>query len=282
MNTGALYVVSTPIGNLQDITVRALEVLGGVHVIACEDTRTTRTLLRKWDISTRLMSLHRFSENRKTRAILQRLEQGQDVALVSDAGTPAISDPGSRLVRAAQDAGYRVIPIPGPSSITAAISASGMDGSSFVYLGFVPRKREQKKSFFERLRIVERTAIFLEAPLRVKATLRIASEILGSRRLVLLRELTKMHEEILAGTAETILADLEKRPEVRGEIIVVVESGETSRPDVDISDSVKTLMAEGLSGKRLAEEAHERFGVRKGDAYDEFLRIKRKNSADVP
>jgi 16S rRNA (cytidine1402-2'-O)-methyltransferase len=282
VNQGALYIVSTPIGNLQDITVRAIEVLGRVHVIACEDTRNTRILLRKWDISTRLMSLHRFSENRKTRAILQRLEQGQDVALVSDAGTPAISDPGSRLVRAAQEAGHRVIPIPGPSSITAAISVSGMDASSFVYLSFVPRKREQKRSFFEKLRIVERTALFLEAPLRVKATLRTASEILGTRRMVLLRELTKMHEEILSGTAETILAELETRPEVKGEIIVVVESNAIFRPDVDISDAVKSLMAEGLSGKRLADEAHERFGVRKGDAYDEFLRIKRLDATEIP
>jgi 16S rRNA (cytidine1402-2'-O)-methyltransferase len=175
-----------------------------------------------------------------------------------------------------------VVPIPGPSSITAAISASGMDGSSFVYLGFVPRKREQKKSFFEKLRIVERTALFLETPLRVKATLRIAAEILGERRMVLLRELTKMHEEILSGTAETILAQLEERPEVKGEIIVAVESGVISPPDVDISDAVKGLMAEGLSGKRLAEEAHERFGVRKGDAYDAFLKIKRLDATEVP
>jgi 16S rRNA (cytidine1402-2'-O)-methyltransferase len=275
MRTGALYVVATPIGNLEDITVRAVNVLRSVDLIACEDTRKTRTLLRKWEITTRLMSLHRFSEARKTGAVLKRLEEGLDVALVSDAGTPAVSDPGSRLVRAALDGGFKVIPIPGPSSITTALSVSGTDCSSFVYLGFAPRKDEQRRRFFERLAQESRTALFFETSRRIKPTLESAAEALGSRRMVLMRELSKIHEEILSDTAQGILGKLEGRPAIKGEIIVVVEGASPTASAEDVTEAVRTLMGEGLSGKRLAEEASTRFGVKKNDAYAKFLELKK-------
>jgi len=274
LKKGVLYVVSTPIGNLEDITMRAVKVLRDVDLIACEDTRRSRILLRRLGISNRMISLHRFSESRKTRAILDRLESGVEIALISDAGAPAVSDPGSRLIGAALKAGFHVSPVPGPSSITAALSASGMDGSTFVFAGFVPRKKDARRRFFEGLVTEDRTTVIFETPMRVKTSLAIASEVLGPRNLVLLRELTKIHEEIISGTAETILDDLEKRPSVKGEIVIVVEGCGRSRPEIDLTEAVKTLMAEGLSGKRLADEAHKRFHVKKGDAYERFLRIR--------
>jgi 16S rRNA (cytidine1402-2'-O)-methyltransferase len=274
MKNGVLYVVSTPIGNLDDITFRALDALRKVDLVACEDTRKSRILLKRWDISTKLMSLHRFSESRKTQVILEVLERGENVAIISDAGTPAISDPGSRLVRAALEAGFTVTPVPGASSITAALSVSGMDCSSFVYLGFAPRTDGRRRAFFDKIRQEERTSLFLETAKRVQATLQVAEEILGDRRLVLSRELTKLHEEIVPGTAASILALLETRASVKGEIVVVVEGGSGSGPQIDVLEAVRLLMAEGLSGKRLAEEAHKRYGLRKSDSYEAFLNIR--------
>lgn len=274
MSKGVLYVVSTPIGNLEDITARAVMTLKAVSVVACEDTRQSRILMQRWNISTRLMSLHRFSESRKTQAILERLDRGEDVAIVTDAGTPAISDPGHRIVRAALDAGFQVTPIPGPSSITAALSVSGMDCSTFAYLGFVPRKDEQRRSFFQRILKSELTCVFFETPHRILETLKVAAEILGSRRTVLTRELTKLHEEILSASAGDLLQILEAREVIKGEIVIVVEGQAGLPTDIDLDEAVKSLMAEGLSGKRLADEAHKRFGVKKSAAYESFLRLK--------
>jgi 16S rRNA (cytidine1402-2'-O)-methyltransferase len=281
MKNGVLYVVSTPIGNLEDMTFRALDVLRKVDLIACEDTRKSRILVERWDISARLLSLHRFSESRKTQVILDRLERGESVALISDAGTPAISDPGSRLVRATLEAGFTVIPIPGASSITAALSVSGMDCSSFMYLGFAPRTNDQRRAFFEKIDRERRTSLFFETAKRILATLQIAKEILGERRLVLCRELTKLHEEIIPGTAASILAGFEARGSVKGEIVVVVEGGLGAGSQIDTQAGVKLLMTEGLSGKRLAEEAHRRFGLKKSEAYETFLALKDAN-ADSP
>ncbi len=185
MKHGILHVVATPIGNLDDITIRGLQALKDADLIACEDTRKSRILLSRWDISTPLMSLHRFSEARKIAAILERLQQGENVALISDAGTPAVSDPGNRLVRAVLDAGLSVTPVPGPCSIVAALSVSGMDASCFVYLGFVPRKDDQRRAFFEGLLGEKRSAVFFETPRRIQASLGIAAEIMGSRRIML-------------------------------------------------------------------------------------------------
>ncbi len=278
MKNSVLYVVSTPIGNLEDITFRALDVLRKVDLIACEDTRKSRILLERWEISTKLVSLHRFSESRKTQVILERLERGENVAIISDAGTPAISDPGSRLVRAALEAGFTVTPIPGASSIAAALSVSGVECSSFVYLGFAPRTDGQRRAFFDKIRQEERTSLFFETAKRIQATLQVAEQILGDRRLVLSRELTKLHEEIIPGTAASILARFDTRPSVKGEIVVVVEGGSGSDTQIDVREAVRLLIAEGLSGKRLAAEAHRRYGLRKSDAYEAFLVIKDTNA----
>jgi len=270
---GALFVVSTPIGNLDDITVRGLEVLRKADLIACEDTRKTRILLHRWNITSRLMSLHRFSESRKTSMVLELLGQGRNLALVSDAGTPAISDPGTAVVRAALDAGFQVVPIPGPSAVTAALSASGMDCSGFVYLGFAPRKDRQRSEFFKTILTEVRTSVFFETPRRILDSLAIAQQMLGNRRLVLFREITKIHEEIICGTAESVREALALREAVKGEIIVVVEGSGPRTAETSVDEAVRVLMEEGLSGKRLADEAHVRFGLKKGDAYRKFLEI---------
>lgn len=279
MNEGTLFVVATPIGNLEDVTARALEVLRTVAVIACEDTRKSRVFLQRWGISARLISLHKYSESKKTDMILDRLEEGQKVALISDAGTPAISDPGCRVVRAALEKGLRVVPIPGPSSIIAALSVSGMDCSTFTFLGFCPRKDEQRRVFFESLCKERRTCVFLETPHRIVDSLKIAESILGQRRVTLMRELTKMHEEILVGSASLILADLAQREAVKGEIVVVVESNQQPEDRTDMEEIVASLIAEGLTGKRLADEARRRFHVKKSEAYEKFLEIMSKESS---
>jgi 16S rRNA (cytidine1402-2'-O)-methyltransferase len=274
MTQGKLYVVATPIGNLDDITVRAIDVLKKANLIACEDTRKSRILLQRWDISAPLMSLHRFSERRRIKTIEERLERGEHVALISDAGTPAISDPGSRLIKAAYEAGFVVTPIPGASSITAALSVSGMDCSSFTYLGFVPRKTDQRRIFFEDLLTETRTTIFFETARRISATLTVAAEILASRRMVMLRELTKLHEDIISGTADILLKALESKGALRGEMTVAVEGAPPREKEEDPDAAVRHLMSEGFSGKRLAEEAHRRFGIHKTAAYRRYLELK--------
>ncbi len=270
---GALYVVATPIGNLEDMTIRAIETLRKSDLIACEDTRKSRVLLQRWNISTRLMSMHRFSEARRMRTVLDHLARGEDVSIISDAGTPAVSDPGARLVRAVLEAGFRAVPIPGPSSIIAALSVSGMECSNFIYLGFAPRREEQRKVFFENLLTEARTAVFFDTPRRVRATLEVAADILGPRRLVVLRELTKLHEEILFGSAVDVLGALARKDTIKGEFTVVVE-GATAQSEPDVHAAVGSLMLEGLSGKRLADEAQRRFGIKKGAAYKIYLEIK--------
>jgi 16S rRNA (cytidine1402-2'-O)-methyltransferase len=268
-----LYVVATPIGNLDDITVRGLDVLKRVDLIACEDTRTSRVLLQRWGIKARTMSLHRFSEARKTETILECLHRGEQVALLSDAGTPAISDPGARLVLAVLDAGFPVIPIPGPSSITAALSVSGFDASSFVFLGFIPKKLEQKGRLLSALAAEPRTTVFFETPIRILNTLEALAARLGGRRMVLFRELTKLHEESIRGTAAELIEALRKKSVVKGEIVLVIEGAEEPKPDVDLDSAVRSLIAEGLTGKRLATAAAERYGINKGVAYAKFLEI---------
>jgi 16S rRNA (cytidine1402-2'-O)-methyltransferase len=271
---GVLYVVATPIGNLEDMTVRAMETLGKSDLIACEDTRKSRILLQRWKISTRLMSVHRFSEARKIRSVLERLAQGENVSIISDAGTPAVSDPGSRLVKAVMEAGFRVVPIPGPSSIVAALSVSGMDCSSFIYLGFAPRTEKQRSEFFENLRTEARTAVFFDTARRIRDTLRAATDPLGQRRLVVLRELTKLHEESLFGSVTEVLESLERKDTIKGEFTLVVE-GAQAPAETDPHNAVESLIMEGLSGKRLADEAYRRYGIRKSVAYQIYLEMKR-------
>ena len=196
---GTLYLVATPIGNLSDITHRALQVLHDVDLIACEDTRHTHKLLRHYGITTKTISYHEHNEQQRAVQLIDQLKQGSDVAVVSDAGTPAISDPGFRLVRAAIENDVPIVPVPGPSALISALIAAGLPTNEFFFAGFLPAKSNARRARLSELQIVPGTLIFYEAPHRLAATLRDAFEILGEREAVVARELTKVHEEIRRG-----------------------------------------------------------------------------------
>src|SRR5262245_60986951 len=201
---GTLFVVATPIGNLEDITVRALRVLRSASIIAAEDTRRTAQLLARHGIPTPTTSLHEHNEVARSASLLARLERGEHVALVSDAGTPAVSDPGERLIRAAIDAGIRVEPIPGPSAVLAALAGSGLPSGSFTFLGFPPTKAKDRKVWFERLRAAAGTVVFFEAPHRIAETLRKLYQVAGDCQIAVGRELTKTHEEFIRGALSEV------------------------------------------------------------------------------
>jgi len=223
---GTLFVVATPIGNLEDITLRALRVLREVTVIAAEDTRRTAHLLARHAIATPTTSLHEHNEGQKSVALVARLQRGEHIALVSDAGTPTVSDPGHRLIRAAIQAGVRVESVPGPSAAVAAIAASGFRADTFMFLGFPPTRSKDRKQWFERVRTACEIVVFFEAPHRIRGTLEQLQPLLGDRQLVIGRELTKAHEELVRGQVPSVL---ERLGNPRGEFTVVVDLGRTTK-----------------------------------------------------
>jgi len=214
-----LYIVATPIGNLEDVTLRALKVLRQVELIAAEDTRRTKHLLSKYEIKTPVTSYHEHNKRTKLPRLLQHLEQ-KDLALVSEAGMPGISDPGYELIAAAIERGFRVVPIPGPSAITTALAASGLPTRQFIYLGFLPRKRGERRKLLQQLSEEQRTLVAFESPYRLRAALEDLRDVLGERRLAIGRELTKLHEEIFYGTPSEAL---EHFSQPRGEFTLVIE-----------------------------------------------------------
>jgi 16S rRNA (cytidine1402-2'-O)-methyltransferase len=221
--SGTLFVVATPIGNLDDITARALRVLREVTVIAAEDTRRTAHLLARYAIPTSTTSFHEHNETKKSASLVARLARGDDIALVSDAGTPTISDPGQRLVRAALDAGCRVESIPGPSAVMAALAVSGFPSATFTFLGFPPIRSKARTQWFENLRAAGRTVVFFEAPHRVKETLDELRTFMGDRPIAMCRELTKSHEQLVIGPIRQVLSAL---VEPKGEFTIVVDVGQ--------------------------------------------------------
>lgn len=224
---GILYIVSTPIGNLEDITLRALRILKEVDLIAAEDTRHTLPLLRHFGIHAPLTSYFEGNEMKKREFLLSRLSQGDRIALVSDAGTPGISDPGYRLIRLAIEHSIPVIPIPGPSAVITALSVSGLPTDAFLFKGFLPNKSKRRRDLLKQLEEVKETLIFYESPHRLSETLRDIFEVLGDREMVLTRELTKMYEEVLRGRVSAIQEALERK-KIKGEITLVI-SGKTRK-----------------------------------------------------
>jgi 16S rRNA (cytidine1402-2'-O)-methyltransferase len=220
--TGTLFIVSTPIGNLDDVSPRVRRTLAEVDIIACEDTRHTGRLLKRMEISNRLVSLHEHNEQRRLPGLLATLESGEDVALVSDAGTPLLSDPGYPLVRAAIEREFNVVPIPGPSATLAALVASGLPPYPFTFGGFPPPKRSRRRRFFTRFSDLGHTFVFFEAPHRILGSLADARDVFGDRPAAVARELTKMHEEMLRGNLSDLEATIASRPSVKGEFCVVV------------------------------------------------------------
>ncbi|PYR00150.1 MAG: 16S rRNA (cytidine(1402)-2'-O)-methyltransferase [Acidobacteria bacterium] len=238
---GTLFVVATPIGNLEDITVRALRVLGEVAVIAAEDTRRTAHLLARHAIATPTTSLHEHNERSKSASLVTRLQRGDHVALVSDAGTPTISDPGGRLIREAISAGIRVEAIPGPSAVLTALAASGLPTDAFSFLGFPPTKSKDRKKWFLRAGQVAGTLVFFEAPHRIRATLKELYLIVGNCQITIGRELTKLHEELVRGQ---ILDVLDGPLEERGEFTVVVFIGDITDNELPAAPSPSELVTE--------------------------------------
>jgi len=265
---GTLYLVATPIGNLADITHRALDVLRNVSVIACEDTRHTRKLLQHYGITTSTISYHEHNEQQRARELVQKLQQGNDVAVVSDAGTPSISDPGFRLVRSAIENDIAVVPIPGPSALISALVAAGLPTDEFFFGGFLPAKSNARRSRLIELKSVPGTLIFYEAPHRLSETLKDAHEILGERDAVVARELTKLHEEIKRGR----LSELAKHyatEDPRGEIVLLIDR--IVLEQTIINESVVDLVAQferdGLDHRAALKKAARELGLSRAEAY---------------
>lgn len=265
---GILYIVATPIGNLEDISLRALRILKEVDVIAAEDTRRTKKLLAHYDISTPLTSYYDEIEREKAAELVKRLENGQNIALVSDAGTPTLSDPGFRLVREAIHAGAPVVPVPGASALLAVLSASGLPTDRFVFEGFLPAKRRERREKLRDVAQEPRTLVFYEAPHRLRETLADMLEIFGDRDAVFGREVTKAYEEFVRGSLSEALAAVERK-EPRGEITLAVAgfAGETSSIDAKIGNEIANLLKQGLRVKEIAEILGERFDYPKKDIY---------------
>ncbi len=264
-----MFVISTPIGNLEDITLRALRILReDVSAIACEDTRQTQKLLDHYQIRSPLLSYHEHNETARTLDLLERLNRGESIALVSDAGTPLLSDPGYRVVTAAVENGIPVVPVPGASAALAALAASGLPTDSFRFTGFVPAKGGQRRKWLESLLSEESTVIAYESPHRILETLAEMAEVFGERRLAVARELTKIHEEFLRGTAAEIRRTLAERPSVKGEFTLVIAKGDQPAQVDDPAAEIKRLQSEeGLSRMDAIKTIAKRLNLPKREVY---------------
>ena len=279
MSPGTLYLVATPIGNLEDLTYRARRILAEVDLIACEDTRHTRHLLTHYGITTPTVSFHEHNEAARTSELLQRLQRGEDVALVSDAGPPAVSDPGYPLVREAAAAGISVVSVPGPSAVMAALTVSGLPPDRFVFLGFLPRRLGERRRALEAAAALPWTLVFFEAPHRITAVLEDIEAVLGDRRVALARELTKKFEEVFRGTVAGALGHLRAHAP-RGEFTIVVEgTGETGKQkegEADAGERMRALLDAGLPPAEAVQDVMRTAGLTRRQAYDLMLRARGK------
>ena len=278
---GTLFVVATPIGHLEDITLRAIRTLKEVELIAAEDTRQTRKLLMRYEVSTPLLSYHDHNKERRTPALLDKLKAGNSIALVTDAGTPSISDPGHYLVRAVCRAGISVVPIPGASALIAALSVSGLPTDSFVFLGFIPRKPSKRKGFLERLKEEPRTLIFFESPKRLLALMQEVLNQMGDRNAVVARELTKIHEEILRGSLSEILKVLSARAAIKGECTLLVggcEGAEASKRHLLVRDIRRLRLETSRPLSDVVKQLAREYGLSRKVVYEEALKLKKEDS----
>jgi len=271
-----LYIVSTPIGNLEDITLRAINILKDVDLIACEDTRTTRKLLSRFQIQKQLTSYHEHNEVEKAAELLSLLKEGKSIALVSDAGTPGISDPGYRIVKLASEHGIQVIPVPGASAALAALSVSGLPTSSFTFLGFLPKQNKKLTEYLETIKDKPETLIFYESPKRVIKTLEVISEVFGERNISVSREITKMYEETVRGALPEVISNLKYRETIKGEIVLIVEGNpeDEEKFDSEMIDKVlKHLKKEGHTLKDAVKQITSDSGISKSVVYKKALEI---------
>jgi 16S rRNA (cytidine1402-2'-O)-methyltransferase len=278
--SGSLYLVATPIGNLADITHRAVDVLKNVSTIACEDTRHTRKLLQHYGIATKTVSYHEHNEQQRSRQLIELLRQGSDVAVVSDAGTPSISDPGFRLVRAAIENDIQVVPVPGPSALISALIAAGLPTDEFFFAGFLPARSNARRARLSELRSVPGTLIFYEAPHRLAETLKDAVEILGERDAVVARELTKLHEELRRGRLSD-LAEHYANQEPRGEIVLLIDRTILETLDQTDSQTISALVdqfeRDGLDHRAALKKAARELGLSRAEAYRRLIAEKGKS-----
>ncbi len=278
----ALYVVGTPIGNLEDITLRALRVLREVDLIACEDTRQTQKLLGHYAIGTRTISYHEHNEAARSAELVERMQQGANVALVTDAGMPAVSDPGYRLISRALENELPVVPVPGPSAFLTALIASGFPADSFCFRGFLPAKGRDRRAVLQEVCNSSETLIFYEAPHRIIDALQDVIEVLGgNRQIVIARELTKLHEEFLRGTAVKVQENLKERDAVRGEITLLISRADALQPSraeasrVSIHDRVQQIIGEeGIDERTALKKAAKERGISKSEAYRQMQKEK--------
>lgn len=275
--TGCLYLVGTPIGNLEDITLRAIRILKESDQIACEDTRHTQKLLTHYDIHKPLVSYHEHNEMTRAPELIVALEQGAKVALVSDAGTPLVSDPGHRLVSLCLRHHIPVVPIPGPSALLAALSASGLPNEEFLFVGFLPNRSGERRRALERLRIEDRTIILYEAPHRIAESMSDACEILGDRQACIAREVTKLHEEFRRGKLSELVSSLEERP-ARGEITLLIAPADAAETRTNINSAqslaarVEELIHQAkLDRKEALKLAAKERGLTRRAAYDQLI-----------
>ena len=265
----ALFLVATPIGNLDEVSPRALSVLKDVDVLACEDTRNTLKLLSHFDIHTRMISYHNFNEESSTKGILNLLEEGKSVALVSDAGYPLISDPGYELVNEVIKEGYDIVTVSGPNAALNALVGSGLKTSHYLFYGFLNSKQSQVRKELEGLKDFPYTLIFYEAPHRIIKTLKLCHEVLGDRKAVIARELTKLHEEYIRGS----LSELMKLEEVKGEIVLLIEGKEETKTESDLEElkkEVDVLIENGYRTKEAISEVAAKHGIFKNHLYDHY------------
>jgi len=274
---GTLYVVATPIGNLDDITVRALNIFRQVDLIAAEDTRHTGKLLKHHHIKCRLISYHEHNEAERTPLLVERMKSGSSIALVSNAGTPTVSDPGYMLLQSAVKNSIRVVPIPGASAVVAALSISGLPTDSFIFIGFSPKKKTRRLKQLQELSGEKRTLIFYESPGRISAFLNEIKRIMGDRYSVLCREMTKLHEEFLRGRLSELIEALSRRPAVKGECTLLVKGCEENKEvsqDIVRAELIEALNRKGSKISEISRIIAKKYGLSRNKVYDEALRLK--------
>jgi len=280
---GILYICGTPIGNLEDITLRALRILKKVKLIAAEDTRHTKKLLNHYQINTKVTSYYEYNKFKKAPYLLEILKNGQDIALVSDAGMPGISDPGYILINLTLKNNIKIIPVPGVSALITALVVSGLPTDKFVFEGFLPRKIKERKRYYKSIENEERTIIFYETPHRLKKALKDMLDVWGERKIVIARELTKMYEEIIRGNLSQVLTEINTK-EIKGEITLVVQGG-IKKKENDIIDFLKDecimqeylkkLKKQGYSNKDIIKITQEKLNIPKNLIYKKLLEMKK-------
>jgi 16S rRNA (cytidine1402-2'-O)-methyltransferase len=279
---GTLYLVPTPIGNLEDITQRALRILTEVDLIACEDTRHTRKLLSHYAIKTKTISYHEHNEHARAAELCAQLTGGANVALVSDAGTPLVNDPGFRLVQQAIADNVAVIPLPGPSALVTALIGSGLPTDEFLFGGFLPARASARRARLEKMKSIDATLIFYEAPHRIAATLRDALAVLGERQAAVARELTKLHEEIARGLLSELAERFATAESARGEMVLIIDRQEivnaTAEPaTANVFELVTRFESEGMDHRSALKKAARELGIPRAEAYRRFIAERGRN-----